>query len=279
MMGDFVLIEGFDTVARDIRALGACCDALAVRALPQVAIDAVLGQIIRAAPLAGHAARRRVWPGGEAIILVMATTPYAASATVEATGSHFGKLGLPHSLFISFSHPLTSGAGWKYDLLYSTHSDMSSPTIISNLSTNMYTLTGLQPGTDYYWQIKLKTATGAVVGNSAIEKFVTSGSQKPLKPVASWPIGNPTVYTLSPTLYWYLLGAGTGYKYEVEIKPGEPAVLNGTATITNISDLSYVAANLLPNTKYSWRVRSVSGSTISAGPLTIKAATSDQSDL
>jgi hypothetical protein len=152
---------------------------------------------------------------------------------------------------------VSGGTGWKYDLLYSTDINMTSPTVVMNLNSNSYSLSGLQPGTKYYWKIRLKTAGGAVVSYSVKESFITFG--KAVVPVPSTPINDVTVYSLSPTLYWYLNEASTGLTYDVEIRQGAPAVLTGTPTSTNISSQSLVASGLQPGKQYSWHVRSKSG--------------------
>lgn len=156
----------------------------------------------------------------------------------------------------------SGGTGWKYDLLYSTDINTNSPSVVSDLSSVPYSLNGLLPGTTYYWKIRLKTSSGVVVSYSNIESFMSFG--KALTPVLSSPINNATIYSLSPTLYWYLNDASTGLTYDLEIRQGAPAILTGTPTATNITSQQFTASGLMPGTQYSWQVRSKSGINYSA---------------
>ena len=151
----------------------------------------------------------------------------------------------------------SGGLGWQYDLLYSTDINMTAPTVLENLSSAPYNLSGLQPGITYYWKVRLKAATGAVVSYSDKESFITFG--KALVPVPSTPIDDITVYSLSPTLYWYLNDGSTNLTYEVELREGTPAALTNIATSSNLTSHNLVAADLQSGKQYSWHVRSKSG--------------------
>lgn len=155
----------------------------------------------------------------------------------------------------------SGGTGWKYDLLYSTDINMTAPTVVANLTSSSFNLSGLQPGTKYFWKIRLKTAGGAVVSYSNKESFTTFGIA--FIPVPSAPINDVTVYSLSPTLYWYLNDASTNLTYEVEIREGTTAALTNIATSVNITSQSLVASGLQPGKQYSWHVRSKSGTNYS----------------
>jgi hypothetical protein len=168
------------------------------------------------------------------------------------------------------------GTGWKYDLIYSTDQNFASYVTIGNLTQNQYTLEGLQAGRTYYWKIRLKTAAGAVVGYSAKESFISFGEA--LKPVASWPVGNATVYSLSQDLYWYLNGASTGLTYALEMREGAPTALTNNATNTGINDTHYKVTGLLSGKQYSWHVKSISASGESSwsDPVSFKTAAAEK---
>ncbi|KKU44517.1 MAG: Enolase, partial [Microgenomates group bacterium GW2011_GWA2_46_7] len=68
----------------------------------------------------------------------------------------------------------------------------------------------------------------------------------------------------SPTLYWYLGSYGIGFTYEIEVVQGDTTNLTGTPTAVNIPSFSYSLSGLDADTKYSWHVRSKSGSAYSA---------------
>jgi hypothetical protein len=154
----------------------------------------------------------------------------------------------------------TGGSGLKYDLLYSTNSDMSSPTIITGLTLNTLTASGFLSGKTYYWQVRTKTSSGAISAYSTIENFkIIAQNPGAVKPIPSWPIGGVTVYTNFPTLCWYLMSAGTGLTYEIEIGTGP---LNGTPTYT-VTCMNITLTGLSSGITYFWRVRSTNGSAYS----------------
>lgn len=169
-----------------------------------------------------------------------------------------------NSAQFSWYLPWGMGAGFHFDLLLSTDPNMATYTMYNPGSNQLYTVNGLLPGTTYYWRVRVHNIIGWVYNTSVIESFVTpAGPSVPL-PVLSWPVGNPTVYTLSPTLYWYHNEPAFGLSYEIEVVQGEPAALTGTANILPTTNKFVQLNGLTPGTKYSWAIRSVSGSGASA---------------
>ncbi len=162
------------------------------------------------------------------------------------------------------------GTGMKYDLFYSTDQTFSTFDIKENLTNNIYVLSGLNPGVVYYWKIRLKNNGNQVISYSDIESFKTYGSA--VIPVISWPLGNNTVYTLKTNLYWYLNEPSFTLKYEIQLKEGDVSSLNATdVTYDNISGSGF-EVTLLQGKTYSWKVRSVQGTTRSdwSEPATFK---------
>ncbi len=151
-------------------------------------------------------------------------------------------------------------AGLEYEVEYSTGVLTGTPNI-TNITAMNTTLSGLTGGTTYNWQVR---STDGVTTSawSVQESFTTAGaSGGPIIPIPSWPIGGTTIYTNSPTLYWYLNGVGTGLEYEIEYSTG---ALTGTPTVTNITSSFYALSGLLSGTTYNWQVRSTDGVTTSA---------------
>ncbi len=153
------------------------------------------------------------------------------------------------------------GMGASYDLLYSINSDMSGATIIGNINGYNYTLTALSNGTTYYWQIRSRTSGGAISAYSSIESFATiPGVSSPVVPIPSWPVNGATVYTNSPTLYWYLTSYSTGLQYEIEYSTG---AFTSTPNITGIASMYATLTGLTAGATYNWQVRSTDGTTTS----------------
>lgn len=160
--------------------------------------------------------------------------------------------------------PWGMGIGFHFDLLLSTDPSMKTYTVYNPGSNNQYSVTGLTPGQTYYWRVRVRNVLGWVYNSSAIQSFSTQGPAPAPLPVLSWPLGNPTVFTLAPKLYWYHNDVAYGLTYEVEVVAGEPSALTGVANYPNVTNKYLQLAGLLSGTKYSWSVRSISGTGNSA---------------
>lgn len=153
--------------------------------------------------------------------------------------------------------PWGMGAGFFFDLLVSTDPLMATYTLYSPGSNQNYTVNGLQPGTTYYWRVRVHNIVGWVYNTSIIESFVTPPAANIPVAVPSWPVDNATVYTLAPTLFWYHNEAAFGLNYEVEVRQGGPGALTGTANYLPTPNRHLQLSGLLPGTQYSWAVRSM----------------------
>ncbi len=162
-----------------------------------------------------------------------------------------------NSAQFSWYLPWGMGAGFFFDLLVSTDPAMATYTLYSPGSNQNYTLSGLQPGTTYYWRVRVHNIVGWVYNSSVIESFVTPPVAPAPVAVPSWPVGNATVYTLAPALSWYHDEAVFGLNYEVEVRQGGPGNLTGTANFLPTANMYLQLSSLLPGTQYSWAVRSV----------------------
>ncbi|MBU1100424.1 MAG: T9SS type A sorting domain-containing protein [Bacteroidetes bacterium] len=158
-------------------------------------------------------------------------------------------------------YTINGGPGLVYDILYSEHTDMTSPQIITDVPGSPYLLTGLTGGKPYYWQVRSKSSSGAISAYSSIETFTTQPSV--VVPYPSWPVWDATVYTYSPTLYWYLGQSGDNLNYEVEYVEGDATDLTNSPNITNIQNMYTTLSGLHGGKHYVWQVRSTDGETTS----------------
>ncbi len=171
-------------------------------------------------------------------------------------------------------------SGVTYQVRYATASTVDGDGMLSDASaaslpTNaniatatsaMYkTISGLNPGTTYYWQVRAYYSATTTYGDwSSVNSFVTNGSGTLAVPTVSYPTGGYTVYTTSPYLYWYISGVGTGLTYYVDVDNdasfGSPEYSGNTTT--NVTYLQ--ASGLTPGDTYYWRVRSYNGTSYSS---------------
>ncbi|MFH1195548.1 MAG: T9SS type A sorting domain-containing protein [bacterium] len=169
------------------------------------------------------------------------------------------------SWFLNQAYP-----GVTFDLLVDTDPAMAAPTTIASGLTNTYLdYAGLLPGTLYYWRILAYASSGAKAGYSAIECFNTFGDPGLYPPIPSYPLGvQPApneIYTLTPTLYWYLNGPATNLIFDVQLFIWHEDPLTATEILTasvggfgTTGDLYLTVPGglLSAGNDYKWRVRS-----------------------
>ncbi len=157
-----------------------------------------------------------------------------------------------------------SSSGISFDVYYKESTAGSYTKANSSDVTNLYyQLTGLTAGKTYQWYVVAKE--GSNTQTSSVETFVvysaTSGS-----PVATYPTSGETVYSYTPTVYWYLNGSSTGLtKYTVRWKAGSNSTnwssdYDGSADVTNLNTTYYTfTANLTYAQTYYWAVAAYDG--------------------
>ncbi len=156
---------------------------------------------------------------------------------------------------------LAAGTGLTYEIEINNSGVFTGNPTYAGINNLYYTLGGLNGGDTYYW--KIRSFNGLQYSDwSTVESFVVNGISTPVTPVQSWPISGSTVYTTSPTLYWYLNEYAVGLTYEIEY--GTSNLFSGTPTVTGLTNQYYTITGLTPGTYYYWRVRSFNGTTYSS---------------
>lgn len=144
---------------------------------------------------------------------------------------------------------------------------------VSETSSSLYKkITNLTPGLTYEWRVQSDNGTDQSDW-SDWETFIISGGVTSTVPVASFPIGNPTMYTQNPTLRWYLDGSSLGIEgYIVKYSTadlsgswtnnlGSPDATDGQFEITSVNKVYWkVSADLTYGQKYYWAVAAIDGS-------------------
>ena len=171
-------------------------------------------------------------------------------------------------LFSYFTNVVNTGFDFKLEGIAATTAPVASdgdwltldinPAAVPEITQTIPELVG---GTKYYWRVVLLQAgTDKILKYSPVSYFNTSGGAA--KPTPFYPLSG-TVYTNTPTLYWYLGGFSTDLTFEVEV-----SLTNGAGGFVKtypaigdpaIEDLYFEIpeGGCLPGTKYYWRVRSV----------------------
>ncbi len=154
-----------------------------------------------------------------------------------------------------------SYSGIKFDVILSTDSlfaSGSTSTLFADSAVQL-TLAALTPTTHYYWMVRTKSSSGAIIAYSARQSFTTYGVL--VAPSPSWPTGGATVYSNNPTLYWYMSTPAYTYSYEIRYKASASGSWSGPLAAG--SNLNLQLIGLAPGTSYDWEIRSYNGSAYS----------------
>ncbi|MCF8242029.1 MAG: T9SS type A sorting domain-containing protein [Melioribacteraceae bacterium] len=116
----------------------------------------------------------------------------------------------------------------------------------------------LDASTVYLWQVK--TTYGSETNYSSIATFTTYDAPgiAPTEPTLSYPTDGVTIYSTSPTMYWYIEGYNSGtLTFEVFVDDGSGSgfVSKGTTQDTYLQ-----ISGLTPGETYDWKVVSTDGS-------------------
>lgn len=148
-----------------------------------------------------------------------------------------------------------------FDLQWGTDPTLTVNTTVNGISNLFYQLSGLSNGTTYYWRVRsVENGNPANFSAwSAIQSFSVVGGASSYT-VATWPVGNPIVYTDLPTLSWYVEGSTSGWsgyrvKWQANTAPSNWASVTNVADVLNINQMYYTFTSPLNyGTTYYWAV-------------------------
>jgi len=140
-----------------------------------------------------------------------------------------------------------------YDVQYRRSVDANFIQIATNTALQTVTLPTLEPNTLYVWRVIAKRTDGRVASYSASETFTTAFGGDP---IASWPLGAQTVYTATPTLYWYHNEPQLTNRYLVEVY--DNATFTGVPVFSDSTTFQNITTSVLNPGYYYWRVHATS---------------------
>ena len=125
-------------------------------------------------------------------------------------------------------------------------------------SARAYTLTNLQPGTTYYWQVRAINSGGTTAADGGARwQFTTRNANPPAEfskaaPIP-WATGAPTA---TAVLSWYVSTGATAYEVCVGSAPGLCEASGGWVNVGNATQWTVTPA-LSAATTYWWQVRAL----------------------
>ena len=150
------------------------------------------------------------------------------------------------SAIMSWAPPSSNGGAALsgYTLQYSTSSTFASEVTTIELGVvTTRTVTGLNPGTTYYFRVAAKNSAGTGPWSSTVST-TTPAAVAPGMTVTAAPNGRSATVALAPP------GGSTAVtKYTVERRVGS----SGTVTSTDTTSTSLAVSGLTPGTQYQWR--------------------------
>ncbi|MCX7875346.1 MAG: fibronectin type III domain-containing protein [Melioribacteraceae bacterium] len=188
-----------------------------------------------------------------------ATTPYLAYPT--------GGLTIYTTTPTLYWYTGASTAGVVFDVYIKLSTSGSYTQVADNITDLYLDMSGnpftLAAGSTYNWYVVAQGTNGNF--NSSVGSFVVSSSLGTGSPIASWPVGNPYVYSLTPTLYWYLYGnLGDIDHYIIKYSSTTPTGLtwwntNGTVLSSSVLNSStywddWTGHTLTAGTTYYWAI-------------------------
>ncbi len=111
-------------------------------------------------------------------------------------------------------------------------------------------------GTTYYWRVLSHNGANTSAYSATTSFIVDAGSTGNPTPIPSWPVGGATVYSLTPTLSWYINSGASGtVTYDIEVRTAASS-FTGTPTNAGIPGTSFtLGSSLVSGTNYHWKVR------------------------
>jgi photosystem II stability/assembly factor-like uncharacterized protein len=160
-----------------------------------------------------------------------------------------GSSGQPTALTLSWN---ASSGATSYHVQVSASSSFS-PLVAdqSGVTSTSYSISGLQNGTTYYWQVNASNANGTSAYSSAWN-FATAASlpPPPAAPVLASPASGSTGQPTALTLSWNASSGATSYHLQVSTSSSFSPL---TVDQNGLTGTSYSVSGLANGTTYYWR--------------------------
>ena len=128
---------------------------------------------------------------------------------------------------------------------------------------NYTTSNNFYGGTKYYWRVIAESSNGNIVKVSAVNDFTTKGG--PILAYPSYPSSSNTVYTLTPTFYWYTGAYEPDASFHIIIATSNTlsgdslntGIYNSSSSSTSGYYFDLPSGKIDYNTTYYWQIVTV----------------------
>jgi hypothetical protein len=185
---------------------------------------------------------------GDGCVSVGEETPPRIPKRPQPVGAPSPSAVTPTTLTMSWSAPDNMGAGIdQYILRRNTVSPPESAGYVDYVTSGLsYNVTGLTPGTTYYWAVYAHNSQG-YSDRGGITTQATPPASPPGVTVVASPAGTSATVTLTPPG-----GVSNVTSYTVSATYTAPAPIPNPATITQTGSSPMTFSGLIPGATYSW---------------------------
>lgn len=179
-------------------------------------------------------------------ITIVPTTPILATPANNATGVTL----TPTLTWNSVAHATS------YELQVSEVDDFTTTiTSENNITDTTYGITSLQNNTTYYWRVRASNVAGTSEWSATFSFTTLLGV--PVTPVLTYPTNEATAISRVVTLTWNTAQNASSYTIQVA---RHSSFMTNIVENTSVTANAFTTTELLANTVYYWRVKSVNAS-------------------
>jgi photosystem II stability/assembly factor-like uncharacterized protein/phosphodiesterase/alkaline phosphatase D-like protein len=195
-------------------------------------------------------------------VSTLPSTPNTPTATTATTITTSGFTANWNAVAGATGYHLDVATDAAFSSIVAGYNDLDAGTAIT------YAVTGLNPGTTYYFRVRALNAGGTSANSNVIT--VSTLPATPNTPTATTAT---SITTSGFTANWNVVVGATGYRLDVAMDVGFGSIVTGYNDLDVGNATAYPVTGQIPGTTYYYRVRAVNGGGTSASSNVITVST------